>query len=620
MTFSIGSSSSGMGPRSALEDFGSSSEKFERGQVFNRRIILRLLEFLRPFRWQMALAFLCMLVESGFTLLTPYLIKIAIDENIAQGDLAALTQTALLIAASFIGLFFASAGQRYLVSWVGQRVLGNLRSQLFRHLQKLPVGYHDTHIVGVTVSRVMNDVAEINELLTQGVITLIGDLLVLFGIVWVMVSMDARLALLTFTVLPLMVLATVLFTRVARSAFRETRSKVAAVVGDLAEDLSGMRAIQAFAQEGTSQARFKRVNTENRDAYINAMSLSFIFLPSIEFLGMLATAIVLWFGGQAVAEGALTIGVLVAFLSYISRFFQPIQELSRMVTTLQSAMAGGEQVLKLLDTPPSVADMPGALELPPVKGDVILEKVSFQYREDTPEILHEIDLSIPAGQTLALVGPTGAGKTSIASLVARYYDVSSGAVCIDGMDVREVTQSSLRRQVCVVPQDPFLFSRSISENIRYARPEATDIEVKQAAELANAHTFIASLPDGYQTRVLEGAANLSVGQRQLVSLARALLADPRVLVLDEATANIDTVTETLIQEALARLLKGRTAIVIAHRLSTVRNADRIVVINEGRITEQGSHQSLLAQKGLYYELYEKQFVDPTQSAEIRSSL
>jgi ABC-type multidrug transport system fused ATPase/permease subunit len=291
-----------------------------------------------------------------------------------------------------------------------------------------------------------------------------------------------------------------------------------------------------------------------------------------------------------------------------------------MVTTLQSAMAGGEQVLKLLDTPPSVADMPGALELPQVKGDVSLEKVSFQYRDDTPEILHEIDLSIPAGQTLALVGPTGAGKTSIASLIARYYDVSGGAVSIDGMDVREVTQSSLRRQVCVVPQDAFLFSRSIAENIRYARPEATDVEVKQAAELANAHAFIASLPEGYQTRVLEGAANLSVGQRQLVSLARALLADPRVLVLDEATANIDTVTETLIQEALARLLKGRTAIVIAHRLSTVRNADRIVVINEGRITEQGSHQSLLAQKGVYYELYEKQFVDPTQSAEIRSSL
>ncbi len=619
MTFSIGSSSSGMGPRSALEDFGSSSESFKSGQVFNRRIILRMLEFLRPFRWQMSVAFVCMLVESGFTLLTPYLIKIAIDDNIAQGDLAALTQTALLIAASFIGLFFASAGQRYLVSWVGQRVLANLRSQLFRHLQKLPVGYHDTHIVGVTVSRVMNDVAEINELLTQGVITLIGDLLVLFGIVWVMISMDARLALLTFTVLPLMLLATYLFTRVARSAFRETRSKVAAVVGDLAEDLSGMRAIQAFAQEGTSQARFKRVNTENRDAYINAMSLSFIFLPSIEFLGMLATGIVLWFGGQAVAEGALTIGVLVAFLSYISRFFQPIQELSRMVTTLQSAMAGGEQVLKLLDTPPSVADQPEARELPAVKGEVSLEKVSFKYREDTPEILHEIDLRIPAGQTLALVGPTGAGKTSIASLIARYYDASSGSVCIDGMDVRQVTQASLRRQVCVVPQDPFLFSRSILENIRYARPEATEAEVMRAAKQANAHPFISSLPDGYGTRVLEGAANLSVGQRQLISLARALLADPRVLVLDEATANIDTVTETLIQEALARLLKGRTAIVIAHRLSTVRNADWIVVLTDGRITEQGSHESLLAQKGLYFELYEKQFVDPTQSTQSRSN-
>ena len=607
MSFSIGSAAPGMGPRHVLETFGDT--EVEAGRAIDPNVIRRMLVYLRPFSWQMAGAFLLMLVQSGMTMLIPYLLKVVIDQDISSNNPQGLLRTTLFIAAAYTTLFIATSGQGFLLSWVGQKVLATLRFQLFRHLQALPIGFHDTHIVGVTVSRVINDVAEINELLSQGVITLIGDMLVLIGIIVIMVSMSPQLALLTFLVIPLMLLATYLFSRQARKAFRETRSRVAAVVGDLAEGLSGVRAIQAFAQEDTSQARFERINEANRDTYINAMSLSFIFLPSIEFLGMLATCIVLGFGGLLVSRGEVTLGVLVAFLSYVTRFFQPIQELSRLYTTLQSAMAGGEQVIKLLDTPPSVADLPDAVELPPIRGKVELEHVSFRYREDSPEVLHDINLTVQPGQTVALVGPTGAGKTSIASLVGRFYDVTSGALRIDGYDVRQVTQGSLRRQVRLVSQDPFLFSRTIAENIGFGKPDASEDEIVRAAKLANAHSFIASLPDGYQTRILEGGVNLSVGQRQLLSLARAVLADPRILILDEATANIDTVTEGLIQQALEKVLHDRTAIVIAHRLSTIRNADCIYVIDDGRIVEQGRHEELLALNGLYAELHARLFVE-----------
>ena len=605
MSFTIGSAPAGMGPRGALENFGS---KDIEGAAFNPQILSRMLGYLRPYRWRMLLAFGMMLLQTLTTLAIPYLIKIAIDQDISTGDLNGLMRTSLAMGVCYIILYIGTSSERYLLAWVGQRVLANLRGEVFRHLQRLGIGYHDTHIVGVTVSRVMNDVAEINELISQGIITLIGDMLVLVGIIVVMFSMDPLLAILAFTVIPLMILATWLFSRQARRAFRETRTRVAAVVGNLAEDINGVRAIQAFAQEDTSQQRFERVNLANRDTYINAMSLSFVFLPSIEFLSMLATAIVLGFGGVMVSRGTVTIGVLVAFLSYVNRFFQPIQELSRLYTTLQSAMAGGEQVFKLLDTPLEVADQPEAGELPAVRGQVTFEQVSFRYRDDAPEVLHDLNLTIQPGQTVALVGQTGAGKTTIANLAARFYDPSSGVVRIDGWDVREVTQASLRRQVCLVSQDPFLFSRSIEENIRFGQSDSSIEAVMAAARQARAHDFISALPDGYQTKVLEGGANLSVGQRQLIALARAILADPAILILDEATANIDTVTEGLIQQALENLLRQRTAIVIAHRLSTVRQADCIYVIDDGRIVEQGAHAELLAQNGRYAGLHARLFV------------
>ncbi len=379
------------------------------------------------------------------------------------------------------------------------------------------------------------------------------------------------------------------------------------MVGDLAENINGMRVIQAFAQETSTQERFEEVNRANRDAYIRAMSLSFVFLPAVDVLSVAATCIVLWAGGVMVARGTLTLGVVVAFLSYVSRFFAPIRDLSQLYTTLQAATAGGERVLELLNTTPNVRERPDAVPIPAIEGHIELRNVSFSYTPDKG-VLHDISLEIVPGETVALVGPTGAGKTSIANLVARFYEVDEGAVLIDGYDVRDITLQSLHSQMGLVPQDPFLFSGTIADNIRYGRPDASMEEVIAAARLANADEFIRNLPDGYETRILEGGVNLSVGQRQLICIARALLVEPRILILDEATSSVDTVTEALIQEALTRLLQGRTAVVIAHRLSTVRNADRIYVVDGGRIVESGTHEELLARGGLYRDLYERQFI------------
>lgn len=605
MGFSIGAGGVGRGgPRSALEGY---ADKVE-GRSFNLRVLWYLLVFVRPYRLRMLAAFAAMLVASALTLLMPYLVKVAIDGPIAAGDIPALNEITLVMLLAATGLYLASTAQRFLLSWVGQRVLADLRSALFQHLQALPLAYHDQHIVGVTISRVISDVGVINQLLSQGLITLTGDSLLLAGIVIVMLSLNAQLALVTFSIIPLIVLATAIFARRAKRAFRKTRARNAHLVGDLAENLGGIRVIQAFANEDSSSSKFNEVNQANRDAHIEAMSLSFVFLPTVEFLGIAATAIVLLFGGVNLAQGALTLGTVIAFLGYVNRFFLPVQELSQLYATMQTAMAGGERVINLLNTEPAIQDAADAIVMPPIKGRIQFQNVSFGYRQNLP-VLRDINLDFPPGTMVALVGPTGAGKTSIANLIARFYEASAGALLIDGIDIRQVQQRSMRAQMGLVSQDPFIFSGSIADNIRFGKPEATEAELTAAGKTANVDAFVKDLPDGYETEILEDGANLSLGQRQLISIARAVLADPRILVMDEATSSVDMVTEALIQDALQKLLAKRSSIVIAHRLSTIVNADVICVVDEGRIREMGSHADLLARGGIYAELHERQFVE-----------
>ncbi|MCY3916899.1 MAG: ABC transporter ATP-binding protein [Chloroflexi bacterium] len=571
-------------------------------------MIWRLLVFVRPYAWHMLGAFVAMLAASGLTLLAPYLVKVAIDGPIIAGDIDGLNEIVLLLLLAFLGLYLASMAQRYLLSWVGQRVLADLRSALFRHLQELPLSYHDNHIVGVTISRVISDVGVINQLLSQGLITLTGDSLLLAGIVIVMLTLNAQLALVTFSIIPVIVLVTMVFAQKAKQAFRKTRARNAHMIGDLAENLSGIRVIQAFANEEISTEKFDEVNGANRDAHVEAMSLSFVFLPTVEFLGMVATGIVLLFGGLSVAQESLTLGTVIAFLAYVNRFFLPVQELSQLYATMQTAMAGGERVINLLNTEPAINDRPDALPMPPIEGRIEFRGVHFGYRESLP-VLRDINLDIPAGTMVALVGPTGAGKTSIANLIARFYDVSAGQILIDGVDIRAVAQRSMRSQMGLVSQDPFIFAGGIADNIRFGAPNATMAEVIAAGDLANVGEFARDLPRGYETEIFEDGANLSVGQRQLISIARAILANPRILIMDEATSSVDMVTEALIQDALRKLLSQRSAIVIAHRLSTIVNADLICVVDEGRVREMGTHAELLSRRGLYYELYQRQFVE-----------
>ncbi len=569
------------------------------------QIARRLLSELRPYGRQLNFVFMLVVLGAASQALGPYLIGRAIDGAIRDGDGRELLLTMLVLLAVYGVGAAAQRGQTYRIGSVGQDILASLRRRLFEKFQGLPLSYFDRNPVGSLMSRVINDVATLNQFLSQGLTQILGSLFSLVGIVIAMLALEWRLALACLTVIPAMALLTSLFARRARRAFRTTRQTIGDVTSGLEEEIGGVREAQAFNRTGENVQRFRERNHANWSANVGAVAITSAFAPAVDLLSALSTALVIGLGGYLVFAGSMTVGVLAAFLIYVQQFFRPIQLVAQVYTQAQSALAGGERIYEILDEREEPPEPEDARELTDMEGAISFENVEFSY-EAGNLVLRDISFSVEPGQTVALVGPTGAGKTTIANLIPRFYDVTGGAVKVDGHDVREVTRRSLRRGIAAVLQEPFLFSGTIAENIAYGRDGASREEVERAARAVSAHGFITDLPEGYDTVLGEGGM-LSQGQRQLISFARAVLADPRILILDEATSNIDTRTEALIQRALGTLLEGRTSVVIAHRLSTIRNADLILAVEDGRIAERGTHAELLERGGLYADLYRRQF-------------
>ena len=577
------------------------------GKAYDARLMRRLLEYLRPYWRQVLVALAAIVSASTLQLAQPYLIKVAIDDHIAVGDTRGLG----VLAAAYVAILVASFALEYLQTWTlqmtGQRIMFDLRMQIFGHLQRLDVQYFDRNPVGRLMTRVTTDVDVLNELFTAGVVSVFGDVFLLAGIMGALLLMDWRLALLAFTVLPLIVLVTQWFRRNVRDSYRSVRTWIARINAYLQEHITGMSTVQLFRRERRSFEDFDAVNRGHRDANIDSIFYYAVFYPAIELIGALSTAMIIWFGGNWVLQGTLSLGSFLAFLLYSQRFYRPISDLSEKFNILQSAMASSERIFKLLDTEPRVVSRgrglgTGASGL----GGIVFDDVSFAYNE-TDLVLKNVSFAVEPGERVGIVGATGAGKSTIINLLLRFYDVTSGRILVDGVDVRDLSLSDLRRRFSLVLQDVHLFSGTIASNIRLGEASIGDEGLRRAAAAVHASHFIERMPSGYGTAVAERGATLSVGQKQLLSFARALAFDPRVLLLDEATSSVDTETELLIRDALHTLMSGRTTIAIAHRLSTIQDMDKILVLHRGRLREAGTHQELLAQRGIYYRLFELQY-------------
>ena len=592
-----------------MEQFGDTDD-YERS-VPDMVLFKRMIGYITSQRREMFILVVSIIASTVINLLPPYLYTLAIDTYIKQMDTRGLYLLGVGFIAVYLLAFVTQFVREYFINWLGSRLELNMRMDMFKHLQVLSLDYYAREEVGSIVSRVTNDVDKITELITSGVASVISDILTLIGIIVIMLWMDLRLSLITFSVIPLMILFLYYWGRRVRKVYRETRKTIASVSAKMEESVSGMKEIQSYSREGETKREFQNVNKSNMEANVQAGQVMSAFWPAVSVFTAIGNFLVLYFGGIAVMNGTLSIGLLFGFMSYLSRFFMPIQDLSGFWNSVQSALAAAERIFDIMDTPKGIMDKPEAIDIPPIEGHIEYRDLSFRYEDDTP-VLTDINLEIKPNTTVALVGPTGVGKTTMINLLYRFYDPKQGSVHVDGYNLRDIKLASLRTQMAVVLQDNFLFSGTIMDNIRYGDLDATDDEIIEVAQTVGAHEFIMKLPEGYQTEVRERGGRLSVGQRQLISLARALLANPRILIMDEATSSIDAYTELIIQQALDKIFKNRTSIIIAHRLSTVRNADMIIVLQEGKIAEKGSHDELIELDGLYKQLYEMQFKYETE--------
>ena len=578
------------------------------GKAYDHQLAKRLLAYARPYRGPVAGAIALLLVTSVLELFGPYLTKIAIDEHVATGDLDGLARIAILYLLVVVGGFAFEYVQFYVMQWVGQRIVFDLRVRILEHLQRQELAYFDRNPVGRLMTRVTSDVQALHELFTSGLVAIFGDFVTLIGIIIAMFLLDWRLALVANIVLPVLVTISVVFRARVRASYRDIRTRVAAMNAFLQEHITGMRIVQLFGQEVPAQARFAALNGAHRDGQLRTVLYYALFFPAVELVSAIAVALIIWFGGGRVVHSALELGVLVAFLQYAERFFRPVSDLSEKYNTFQAAMASAERIFRLLDRQPAIQTPASAVRLANPRGHIVFDQVRFAYNPAEP-VLQDLSFEVRPGERVAIVGATGAGKTSILSVLTRLYDIQGGRILVDDVDVRDLDLGDLRRSVGVVLQDTFLFAGDIERNIRLGHPGIDAGRVRDAARAVSADRFIDRLPEGYRAVVTERGSTLSVGQRQLLALARVVAFDPAILILDEATSSIDTETELLIRAALHRVLSGRTALVVAHRLSTIQDCDRILVLHRGRLRESGSHAELLRQRGLYARLYELQFRD-----------